>query len=63
MCFLVAFFQSLGFISKPSLYPLIISMSSKYLSSAPSVGYDPNQGFYENNILSSSKWDYKGYNL
>ena len=39
-------------------------MSSKYLSFAPSVGCDPSQGFfYEKNILSSSKWDYKGYNF
>jgi len=44
MCFLVAFFQSLDFCSKPSLYPL---MSSKYLSFFLSVGRDPSQGFYE----------------
>jgi hypothetical protein len=51
------------FVLSLLLYPLIISMSSKYLSFAPSVGCDPSQGFYGKNILSSSKWDYKGYNL
>jgi hypothetical protein len=43
------------FVLSLLLYPLIISMSSKYLSFAPSVGCDPSQGFYGKNILSSSK--------
>jgi len=60
---LLALSQSLDFCPKPFFYPLVQSMSSKYLSFTPSVGCDPSQGFYEKNILSSSKWDYKGYNF
>jgi hypothetical protein len=35
---LLALSQSLEFFSKPFFYPLILLMSSKYLSFAPSVG-------------------------
>jgi len=58
---LLALSQSLDFCSKPFFYPLIISVSSKYLLFAPSVGCDPNQGFFlKENTLPGSKWDYKG---
>jgi hypothetical protein len=38
-------------------------MSPKYLSSALVWGVILVRVFYEKNILSSSKWDYKGYNF
>jgi hypothetical protein len=43
---LLALSQSLDFCSKPFFYPLVLSVSSKYLSFAPSVGCDPSQGFF-----------------
>jgi len=58
---LLALSQSLDFCSKPFFYPLILLMFSQYLSFAPSVGYDPSQGFFlKENILLGSKWDFKG---
>jgi hypothetical protein len=57
---LLALSQSLDFCSKPFFYPLIISVSLKYLSFAPSMGCDPSQGFFlKENTLPGSKWDYK----
>jgi hypothetical protein len=43
---LLALSQSLDFCSKPLFYPLILSMSSKYLLFAPSVGCHPSQDFF-----------------
>jgi hypothetical protein len=58
---LLALSQSLDFCSKPFFYPLVQSVSSKYLSFAPSVGCDPSQGFFlKENTLPGSKWDCKG---
>ena len=52
------------FVLSLPLYPLIISMSPTYLSSAPSVGYDPSQGFFlKENISLGSKWDFKDDNF
>ena len=60
---LLALSQSFDFCSKPFFYPLVQSVSSKYLSFASSVGCDPSQGFFKRNILSGSNRDPKGYNL
>jgi hypothetical protein len=58
---LLALSQSLDFCPKPFFYPLVQSVSSKYLSFAPSVGCNPSQGFFlKENILPGLKWDCKG---
>jgi hypothetical protein len=43
---LLALSQSLDFCSKPFFYPLMLLVSLKYLSFAPSVGCDSSQGFF-----------------
>jgi hypothetical protein len=48
---LLALSQSLDFCSKPFFYTLILSVSSKYLLFAPSVGCDPSQGFFWKEIF------------
>jgi hypothetical protein len=60
--FLFFFFFIVGLpILTFSFYPLNLSLFSKYLSFAPSVGCDPSQGFFlKENILPGSKWDCKG---
>ena len=58
---LLALSQSFDFCSKPFFYPLVQSVSSKYLSFSPNVGCDPSQGFFlKENTLPGSKWDCKG---
>jgi hypothetical protein len=42
---------------------IVFIFANKNFLFALSVGCDPSQGFYEKNILSSSKWDCKGYNF
>ena len=61
---LLALSQTLDFCSKLFFDPLILSMSPKHFSFAPSVGCDPSQGFFlKENISPGSKWDYQGYNF
>jgi hypothetical protein len=57
---LLALSQSLDFCSKPFFYPLMLLVSLKYLSFAPSVGCDSSQGFFEKKYSIRLKWGAQG---